>query len=256
MALTPGTFRQGAALALPDAIRAFSFAARLFSGQYLVLADRLGRDVRLSGPIQDASPGPSRRHAASQADKPVGEWNHFEITVKGRPSTLCSTEQRSFPVRMFPNLPERGRLAFQHHGSRNKDGEWNSPPSLVQFKNIYIKELPPPAGQRRRMPVRFAALLITGGHEHETSFYTLFDGYKDLARIPVADSGTAFQKDLRDKYDVVIMYDFSRDLDEKEKKHLRDFVESGKGVVVLHHALSIIRNGPGGTKTRSAAAIG
>jgi type 1 glutamine amidotransferase len=33
------------------------------------------------------------------------------------------------------------------------------------------------------------------------------------------------------------MYDFSRDLDEKSKKNLRDFVESGKGVVVLHHAL-------------------
>ena len=33
------------------------------------------------------------------------------------------------------------------------------------------------------------------------------------------------------------MYDFSRDLDEKGKKNLRDFVESGKGIVVLHHAL-------------------
>ena len=33
------------------------------------------------------------------------------------------------------------------------------------------------------------------------------------------------------------MYDFSRDLDEKGKKNLREFVESGKGIVVLHHAL-------------------
>ena len=81
------------------------------------------------------------------------------------------------------------------------------------------------------------ALLITGGHDHETSFYTLFEGYQDLARVQVANSGLAFQNDLRGKYDVVIMYDFSRDLDEKGKKNLRDFVESGKGVVVLHHAL-------------------
>ena len=51
------------------------------------------------------------------------------------------------------------------------------------------------------------------------------------------DSATAFQNDLRGKYDVVVMYDFSRDLDEKGKKNLRDFVESGKGIVVLHHAL-------------------
>ena len=46
-----------------------------------------------------------------------------------------------------------------------------------------------------------------------------------------------FQKDLRGKYDVVIMYDFTRDLDDTGKQNLRDFVESGKGIVVLHHAL-------------------
>ncbi len=80
-------------------------------------------------------------------------------------------------------------------------------------------------------------LLITGGHDHETSFYALFDGYQDLARTPVASSATAFAKDLRGKYDVIIMYDFSRDLDETGKKNLREFVEAGKGVVVLHHAL-------------------
>jgi type 1 glutamine amidotransferase len=80
-------------------------------------------------------------------------------------------------------------------------------------------------------------LLITGGHDHITSFYSLFEGYKDLARMPVAASSTAFQTDLRGRFDVLVMYDFSRDLDEKGKKNLHDFVESGKGIVVLHHAL-------------------
>ncbi|MDB5293519.1 MAG: hypothetical protein JWL69_4760 [Phycisphaerales bacterium] len=81
------------------------------------------------------------------------------------------------------------------------------------------------------------ALLVTGGHDHESTFYSTFDGYKDLAWTPVASSAMAFQKDFRPKYDVLILYDFSRDLDEASKKNLRDFVESGKGVVVLHHAL-------------------
>ena len=80
-------------------------------------------------------------------------------------------------------------------------------------------------------------LLITGGHDHESTFYSTFDGYKDLAWTPVASSATAFQKDFRAKYDVLILYDFSRDLDEVSKKHLREFVEGGKGLVVLHHAL-------------------
>jgi type 1 glutamine amidotransferase len=192
---------------------------------------------------------PELRAAATprtQADKPVGEWNHFEITAQGKTVKVVLNGKTVIPGATIPDIPARGRLAFQHHGGKNKQGEWSGPPSLVQFKNIYIKELPRATGsevpavdpkppQPKADTVR--ALLITGGHEHETSFYTLFDGYKDLARMRVMDSATAFQNDLRDKYDVLIMYDFSRDLNDAGKKNLRDFVESGKGVVVLHHAL-------------------
>jgi type 1 glutamine amidotransferase len=173
----------------------------------------------------------------TQADQPVGEWNHFEITVKGKTVNVVLNGKTVILAARVPTLPERGRLAFQHHGGKNKKGEWIGPPSLVQFKNIDIKELPENAGPSSSTAEPVRALLITGGHDHETSFYSLFDGYKDLARIPVAASPSAFQSDLRGKYDVVIMYDFTRDIDEKGKKNLRDFVEGGKGVVVLHHAL-------------------
>ncbi len=97
--------------------------------------------------------------------------------------------------------------------------------------------LPPDIGLPRPRAGAVRGLVITGGHEHETSFYKLFDGYKDLAGMPVSTSAEAFKKDLRGKYDVLIMYDFSRDLDATGKQNLRDFVESGNGVVVLHHAL-------------------
>lgn len=40
----------------------------------------------------------------------------------------------------IPGLPESGPIAFQHHGSM-KDGVWVSPPSLVQFRNVFIREL-------------------------------------------------------------------------------------------------------------------
>ena len=40
-----------------------------------------------------------------------------------------------------PRLDDKGRLALQHHGGKNSAGEWAGPPSLVQFKNIEIKEL-------------------------------------------------------------------------------------------------------------------
>lgn len=81
------------------------------------------------------------------------------------------------------------------------------------------------------------ALLITGGHDHEAAFYSLFNGVEDIDRLPVDTAANAFKDDLRGKYDVLILYDFTRDLDEAGKRNLRAFVEGGKGVVVLHHAL-------------------
>jgi type 1 glutamine amidotransferase len=97
--------------------------------------------------------------------------------------------------------------------------------------------LPPDQGMPGPGPNAVRALVITGGHDHESSFYSLFDGYPDLAWTPVSTASVAFQNDLRNKYDVLVLYDFTRDLDETGKKNLRDFVESGKGVVILHHAI-------------------
>ena len=36
----------------------------------------------------------------------------------------------------------QGRIGLQHHGAE-KDGQWTSPPALVQFRNVFIKELKP-----------------------------------------------------------------------------------------------------------------
>jgi hypothetical protein len=74
------------------------------------------------------------------ADKNIGEWNTFKITVKGN---VLNVELNGVPVIInasLPGLPETGAIGLQHHGSK-ENGEWNSPPSLVQFRNIYIKEL-------------------------------------------------------------------------------------------------------------------
>jgi hypothetical protein len=38
-------------------------------------------------------------------------------------------------------VPARGPLALQHHGEM-KNGVWTAPPSLVQFRNIQLRELP------------------------------------------------------------------------------------------------------------------
>jgi len=42
---------------------------------------------------------------------------------------------------LLPGVKARGPIALQHHGEW-KDGKWVSPPALVQFRNIEIKEFP------------------------------------------------------------------------------------------------------------------
>lgn len=74
------------------------------------------------------------------ADKNIGEWNTFKITMKGERMTVELNGIVVIDNALLPGLPPSGRIGLQHHGSK-RNGEWSSPPSLVQFKNIYIQEL-------------------------------------------------------------------------------------------------------------------
>lgn len=76
----------------------------------------------------------------TQADKPVGQWNRFLITVKGDRVSVVLNGTRVINNAQLPGIAESGPIALQHHGGK-RDGKWNSPPSLLQFKNIYVKEL-------------------------------------------------------------------------------------------------------------------
>lgn len=76
------------------------------------------------------------------ADKPVGEWNTFEITMKGDRLTVVLNGKTVIENAQLPGVPEKGRLALQHHGGRNpKTGELAGASSLMQFRNLYVKEL-------------------------------------------------------------------------------------------------------------------
>lgn len=80
------------------------------------------------------------------------------------------------------------------------------------------------------------AFLVTGGHDHDVEFYSVFDD--PAIQTMVEPHPQAFGGDLRKRVDVLVLYDMMRSLDEKRRANLRNFVESGgKGVVVLHHAI-------------------
>jgi hypothetical protein len=73
-------------------------------------------------------------------DKPRGEWNTFEITVKGDRLWVKLNGGEVISNVQLPGLPAEGPIALQHHGGM-RNGKWTGPPSLVQFRNILIKEL-------------------------------------------------------------------------------------------------------------------
>ncbi len=76
----------------------------------------------------------------TQADKPVGEWNAFEITLIRDRLTVTLNDITVIEAAELPGIPATGPIALQHHGGF-KNGKYLGPPSLVQFRNLRIKPL-------------------------------------------------------------------------------------------------------------------
>ncbi len=81
--------------------------------------------------VDESMPAEVRKGATPilKADEPVGEWNRFEITAKGDRVTVVLNGKTVIHQARLPGIPKRGSIGLQHHGD------------LVQFANIYIKEL-------------------------------------------------------------------------------------------------------------------
>jgi hypothetical protein len=63
------------------------------------------------------------------ADKPVGEWNTFVITMKGDRLTVVLNGEEVISNAQLPGVKPSGPIALQHHGNP------------IEFRNILIKEL-------------------------------------------------------------------------------------------------------------------
>jgi hypothetical protein len=92
---------------------------------------------------RDKSLPPDVRAAATpkmHADRNIGEWNTFEITLVGERVTIVLNGQKVIDGAAVPGIAPTGPLGLQHHGNWN-GSRWTSPPSLIQFRHIAIKEL-------------------------------------------------------------------------------------------------------------------
>ena len=102
--------------------------------------------------------------------------------------------------------------------------------------------LPPREPARRsENPVRIQ--VVTGGHDHDGSFYALFEDQPDIAPT-INPHPDAYRGDLIKRFDVLVLYDMVQEVPEKQRDNLRAFAESGKGIVVLHHAIANFNGWP------------
>jgi hypothetical protein len=91
-------------------------------------------------------------------------------------------------------------------------------------------------GLRANGQNRLRVLLVTGGHDHPPSFYSIFEGAG--FQVTVDPHPRAFAYDMRKRFDVLVLYDMIKSgLDAQKRANLQVFAESGKGIVVVHHAL-------------------
>jgi nicotinamidase-related amidase/type 1 glutamine amidotransferase len=64
-----------------------------------------------------------------KADKPLGQWNRFIITMKGDRLTVNLNGKTVIENAQLPGVAKKGRIALQHHGDP------------VEFANLFIREL-------------------------------------------------------------------------------------------------------------------
>lgn len=76
-----------------------------------------------------------------RADRPLGEWNTMEVTMRGDRLTVVLNGQTVIENAQLPDVPAEGPIALQHHGGVGPDGRLLKDSSLVQFRNLSIREL-------------------------------------------------------------------------------------------------------------------
>ncbi len=88
---------------------------------------------------------------------------------------------------------------------------------------------------------KIKVLVFTGGHDFEQeAFYSLFEGYDDIEYTKAVQpkANETFTNGTAQKYDVLVFYDLWQKITEEQKEGFIEYLQSGKGLVALHHCLA------------------
>lgn len=80
-------------------------------------------------------------------------------------------------------------------------------------------------------------LVVTQGHSYPIEFYALLNSLDGIKWTHATSHAEAFRKPIEDRFDVVLLHDMLNETPPETKQNLRSFVEAGKGVVSIHHAI-------------------
>jgi len=85
-------------------------------------------------------------------------------------------------------------------------------------------------------PAPLRVLVVTGGHDYPTSFYTVFE-QDGLTWDHATSLEAAFKENPAARYDVVVLYNMALQPAEAVQKNVQAYLEQGGGLLVLHHGI-------------------
>ena len=103
--------------------------------------------------------------------------------------------------------------------------------SVVALASLGLTAAPVPA---TAAPLR--VLVVTGGHDYPTSFYTVFE-QDGLTWDHATSLEAAFKENPAARYDVVVLYNMALQPAEAVQKNVQAYLEQGGGLLVLHHGI-------------------
>ncbi len=81
-------------------------------------------------------------------------------------------------------------------------------------------------------------MLVTGGGLYETSLHSMLEGIAGVTLTIEPRDSAAFSAPLLDRCDVLVLVNRSPTLAPVHRRHLQDFAEAGRGIIVLNQSFA------------------
>jgi len=165
----------------------------------------------------------NRKDPAANAAFKDGRWNKYNVVCKG---DSIKTWVNGVPVaNVVDAMTKVGFIGLQVHGFGGET------PATVQWRNIRIKG--------RAIDPVIKAVVVTGGHGFEKSFFDVFKGHDDIStvNVDVKNDSELFEDISNWDYDVIVLYNMSQNISAGRQANFKKLLDDGVGLFMTHHAM-------------------